>query len=115
MMYILVKKEQVKDKAFHETMPDGRVILPATALKMSGTMEGVTLVSSGAELKALIKAQKKAGTVPATPVEEPEMPEAPTEEPEVPMETVVPAGGGESGEESDGPAGEGATGEEEGV
>lgn len=92
MMYILVKKEQVKDKAFHETMPDGRVILPATALKTAGTMEGVTLVSSGAELKALIEAQKKAGIVPATPaIPVPEEPVAtePTE-----------AGGGESGEES---------------
>ena len=114
MMYILVSKEQVRDKAFHETMPDGRVILPATTLKMAGTMEGVTLVSSGTELKALIEAQKKAGTVPATPVEVPETPETP-EPTETPVETDGTADGAESEEGSDGPAAGGATGEEEGV
>lgn len=64
MMYILVDKSKVKDKAFHETMPDGRVILPATALKMQGRMDGVTLVSSGTELKALINEQKMKGATP---------------------------------------------------
>lgn len=107
MMYILVDKSKVKDKAFHETMPDGRVILPATALKMQGRMDGVTLVSSGAELKALIEAQKKAGIVPATPA---------IPVPEDPVTTEpTEVSGGESEEESDEPAEEGATGEEEGV
>lgn len=64
MQYILVKREKVKDKAYHETMPDGRVILPFSAVKMSGVLEGVTIVPSGVALKAMILAQQEAGVKP---------------------------------------------------
>lgn len=64
MQYILIDKERVRDKAFHETMPDGRVILPFSAVKMSGVLEGVTIVPSGTVLKAMILAQREAGVKP---------------------------------------------------
>lgn len=64
MQYILIEREKVKDKAYHETMPDGRVILPFSSVKMGGVMEGVTIVPSGTVLKAMILAQKEAGVKP---------------------------------------------------
>lgn len=64
MQYILIEREKVKDKAYHETMPDGRVILPFSAVKMGGVMEGVTIVPSGTVLKAMILEQKAAGVKP---------------------------------------------------
>lgn len=64
MQYILVDRERVKDRAFHETMPDGRVILPFSEVKMSGVLENVTIVPSAIALKAMIQEQKDNGVHP---------------------------------------------------
>ena len=64
MQYILVDRERVKDRAFHETMPDGRVILPFSEVKMSGVLENVTIVPSAIALKAMIQEQKDKGVHP---------------------------------------------------
>lgn len=64
MQYILVDRERVKDRAFHETMPDGRVILPFSEVKMSGVLEDVTIVPSAIALKAMIQEQKDKGVQP---------------------------------------------------
>lgn len=64
MQYILIDRERVKDRAFHETMPDGRVILPFSEVKMSGVLENVTIVPSAIALKAMIQEQKDNGVHP---------------------------------------------------
>lgn len=64
MQYILVDRERVKDRAYHETMPDGRVILPFSEVKMSGVLEDVTIVPSAIALKAMIQEQKDKGVKP---------------------------------------------------
>ena len=64
MQYILISRERVKDRAFHETMPDGRVILPFSEVKMSGVLEDVTIVPSAIALKAMIQEQKDKGVKP---------------------------------------------------
>lgn len=60
-MYILVDKKEVKDQAYHRTMPDGRVILPLGSLKTMGSMTNVDIITSSTELKALIQEQKASG------------------------------------------------------
>lgn len=58
-MYILVKKTDVRNeeilKMYHETMPDGRLILPASDLRMLGSVSNCQIVASAKELKELIK------------------------------------------------------------
>lgn len=58
-MYILVKKTDVSNeeilKMYHETMPDGRLILPISDLRMLGSIPNCQIVASAKELKELIK------------------------------------------------------------
>lgn len=58
-MYILVKKTDVNNeeilKMYHETMPDGRLILPISDLRMLGSIPNCQIVASAKELKQLIK------------------------------------------------------------
>lgn len=58
-MYILVKETDVRNeeilKMYHETMPDGRLILPASDLRMLGSVSNCQIVASAKELKELIK------------------------------------------------------------
>lgn len=58
-MYILVDKTNVRNeeilKMYHETMPDGRLILPASDLRMLGSVSNCQIVASAKELKELIK------------------------------------------------------------
>lgn len=58
-MYILVKKTDVSNEEilnmYHETMPDGRLILPISDLRMLGSIPNCQIVASAKELKQLIK------------------------------------------------------------
>ena len=58
-MYILVKKTDVSNEEilnmYHETMPDGRLILPISDLRMLGSIPNCQIVASAKELKELIK------------------------------------------------------------
>lgn len=58
-MYILVDKTNVRNEEilnmYHETMPDGRLILPASDLRMLGSVSNCQIVASAKELKELIK------------------------------------------------------------
>ena len=58
-MYILVKKTDVSNEEilnmYHETMPDGRLILPISDLRMLGSIAECQIVASAKELKELIK------------------------------------------------------------
>lgn len=58
-MYILVKKTNVRNEEilnmYHETMPDGRLILPISDLRMLGSIAECQIVASAKELKLLIK------------------------------------------------------------
>lgn len=58
-MYILVKKKDVSNEEilnmYHETMPDGRLILPISDLRMLGSIPNCQIVASAKELKKLIK------------------------------------------------------------
>lgn len=57
-MYLLIKEENVKNAQvlgmFHERMPDGRLILPVSELKMLGSVSDCQIVASAKELKELI-------------------------------------------------------------
>ena len=57
-MYILVSEKDIKSesvkKAYHERMPDGRLILTPQELKMLGSVESVQVVSTARELKELM-------------------------------------------------------------
>lgn len=64
-MYILIDKKKLKaDDRFHEQMPDGRLILPFSALRTLGTVTDVDIIGSATELKNLIARQKAAGVTP---------------------------------------------------
>lgn len=58
-MYLLIKEENVKNTQvldmFHERMPDGRLILPISDLRMLGSIPNCQIVASAKELKELIK------------------------------------------------------------
>lgn len=58
-MYLLIKEENVKNtqvlEMFHERMPDGRLILPISDLRMLGSIPNCQIVASAKELKELIK------------------------------------------------------------
>lgn len=58
-MYLLIKEENVKNtqvlEMFHERMPDGRLILPISDLRMLGSIAECQIVASAKELKELIK------------------------------------------------------------
>lgn len=58
-MYILVKEEDVKNVQlrgmFHERMPDGRLIMPVSELKMLGSVADCQIVASAKEMKELIR------------------------------------------------------------
>lgn len=58
-MYILVKEEDVRNTQlrgmFHERMPDGRLIMPISELKMLGSVDNCQIVASAKDLKELIR------------------------------------------------------------
>ena len=58
-MYLLIKEGNVKNtqvlEMFHERMPDGRLILPISDLRMLGSIPNCQIVASAKELKELIK------------------------------------------------------------
>lgn len=58
-MYILVKEEDVRNTQlrgmFHERMPDGRLVMPISELKMLGSVDNCQIVASAKELKELIR------------------------------------------------------------
>lgn len=102
MQYILVKREQADDR-YHETMPDGRVILPITDIRSIGSLTDVDIIGSARELKALIAAQKEEIVKPesgGTEEVDPGMQVTPegTEQPETGEETE----GTETGKEETG-------------
>ena len=54
-MYILVKKENVKSEEllgmYHEQMPDGRLILPMSDMRILGSVTECEIVATVSELK----------------------------------------------------------------
>lgn len=61
-MYILVKKEFVPDNGrFHETMPDGRLILDISEFKMLGSVPEMQTVATKKELDAIIAGMAETG------------------------------------------------------
>ena len=58
-MYILVSEKDIKSesvkKAYHERMPDGRLIITPQELKMLGSIPNVQIVSTARELKEMMK------------------------------------------------------------
>lgn len=54
-MYILVKKVNVKSEEllgmYHEQMPDGRLILPMSDMRMLGSVTECEIVATASELK----------------------------------------------------------------
>ena len=64
-MYILIEKKKVKpDGRYRETLPDGRLILPGSEFRTLGTVSGIDLVATAAELTALIRKQEEEGVTP---------------------------------------------------
>lgn len=57
-MYLLIKEENVKNtqvlEMFHERMPDGRLILSISELKMLGSVSDCQIVATAKELKEII-------------------------------------------------------------
>lgn len=57
-MYLLIKEENVKNtqilEMFHERMPDGRLILSISELKMLGSVSDCQIVATAKELKGII-------------------------------------------------------------
>ena len=57
-MYLLVSKEQIKERAaMYRAMPDGRLIVPMGDLKVIGSLSDVDIIG-GRELKQLIAEQE---------------------------------------------------------
>lgn len=57
-MYLLVSKEQIKERAaMYRAMPDGRLIVPMSDLKVIGSLSDVDIIG-GRELKQLIAEQE---------------------------------------------------------
>lgn len=69
-MYILVNKEQIKERAsMYQPIPDGRLIVPMGDLKVLGALSGVDILS-GRELKQLIAQQEATKPKPQDSEEE---------------------------------------------
>ena len=66
MGYLLVQPEVLKAKGiqYFNTIPDGRAIADFGLLKVLGTMSGIDIIGSAAELKKLIAEQTAAGITP---------------------------------------------------
>lgn len=69
-MYILVNKEQIKERAaMFQPLPDGRLIVPMGDLKVLGALSNVDILS-GRELKQLKAQQEAAQPKPQEPEDE---------------------------------------------
>lgn len=97
MNYLLVKPEELQEQGYDykyaERIPDGRVILPLSALKVLSNF--TPDIISGERLKALIKEQQESGEYDDV-VQDTEKPEEGipgTEEPENQEETSKEEGG----------------------
>ena len=90
-MYILVNKDDIQvasiRDAYHETMPDGRVILSGSELKMAGSIANCQIVATARQLRDLAEEQ---------PVEE-----QPVDTPVTPGTDVDSDGSGLTGEDTD--------------
>lgn len=66
MGYLLVQPEVLRAKGieYFNTIPDGRAIADFGMLKVLGTMSGIDIIGSAAELKKLIAEQTAAGITP---------------------------------------------------
>lgn len=62
-MYILVNKDDIQvasiRDAYHETMPDGRVILSGSELKMAGSIANCQIVATARQLRDLADRQRE--------------------------------------------------------
>lgn len=84
---------------FYETLPDGRAILPFSALKMLGSVQNVDIISSAREVKELIRAQKESGQFDKPDI--PEKEETVTQPGTEPETETLPETGTESGNETE--------------
>lgn len=110
-MYILVNKDDIQvasiRDAYHETMPDGRVILSGSELKMAGSIANCQIVATARQLRDLADRQREelsAGGVTDTDLpggEEQPVEEQPVDTPVTPGTDVDSDGNGLTGEDTD--------------
>ena len=105
-MYILVNKDDIQvasiRDAYHETMPDGRVILSGSELKMAGSIANCQIVATSRLLHDLADRQREelsAGGVTDTDL--PGGEEQPVDTPVTPGTDVDSDGNGLTGEDTD--------------
>lgn len=110
-MYILVNKDDIQvasiRDAYHETMPDGRVILSGSELKMAGSIANCQIVATARQLRDLADRQREelsADGVTDTDLpggEEQPVEEQPVDTPVTPGTDVDSDGNGLTGEDTD--------------
>ncbi len=112
-MYILVNKDDIQvasiRDAYHETMPDGRVILSGSELKMAGSIANCQIVDTARHLRDLADRQREelsagGGTDVGTDLpggEEQPVEEQPVDTPVTPGTDVDSDGNGLTGEDTD--------------
>lgn len=107
-MYILVNKDDIQvasiRDAYHETMPDGRVILSGSELKMAGSIANCQIVATARQLRDLADRQREelsadGGTDVGTDL--PGGEEQPVDTPVTPGTDVDSDGSGLTGEDTD--------------
>lgn len=57
-MYFIIDRDKLPKNRHYELMPDGRAIVGGSEAKMMGTLEGVTVVQTAAQLNELRKEMK---------------------------------------------------------
>lgn len=110
-MYILVNKDDIQvasiRDAYHETMPDGRVILSGSELKMAGSIANCQIVATARQLRDLADRQREelsagGGTDTDLPGgEEQPVEEQPVDTPVTPGTDIESDGNGLTGEDTD--------------
>lgn len=105
-MYILVNKDDIQvasiRDAYHETMPDGRVILSGSELKMAGSIANCQIVATVRQLRDLADRQRE--ELSADGVTDTDLPggeEQPVDTPVTPGTDVDSDGNGLTGEDTD--------------
>lgn len=105
-MYILVNKDDIQvasiRDAYHETMPDGRVILSGSELKMAGSIANCQIVATARQLRDLADRQRE--ELSADGVTDTDLPggeEQPVDTPVTPGTDVDSDGNGLTGEDTD--------------
>lgn len=107
-MYILVNKDDIQvasiRDAYHETMPDGRVILSGSELKMAGSIANCQIVATARQLRDLADRQREelsAGGGTDVGTDLPGGEEQPVDTPVTPGTDVDSDGSGLTGEDTD--------------